>query len=120
MRGYLREAGRRGFKACHIYTCPPRKGQNYIFPFKPDDQKEISIIRLRKWYADILTHAQVCEPPAILGFKNIGDVYPKPGLTEIPYFDGDNWPDILEDIIKVCLQFCVASAVLFVSHARLS
>eukprot|EP00038_Savillea_parva_P020402 m.31245 g.31245 ORF g.31245 m.31245 type:complete len:913 (-) comp4786_c0_seq1:252-2990(-) len=101
VRGYLREAGRRGFKACHIYTCPPRKGQNYIFPFKPDDQKEISIIRLRKWYADILTHSQICEPPAIVEYKNIGDVYPKPGLTEIPYFDGDNWPDILEDIIKI-------------------
>eukprot|EP00041_Stephanoeca_diplocostata_P024995 m.644358 g.644358 ORF g.644358 m.644358 type:complete len:981 (+) comp22648_c0_seq2:318-3260(+) len=101
VRGYLREAGTRGFKACHIYTCPPRKGQNYIFPFKPDDQKEISVVRLRKWYADLLTSSITCDPPAIRGFKNIGEVFPKPSLVEIPYFDGDNWPDILEDILKI-------------------
>lgn len=34
-RGVLRYAGDRGFRFAHIYTCPPRKGQNYIFPFKP-------------------------------------------------------------------------------------
>lgn len=55
IRAYLRNAGQRGYRHCHIYTCPPRKGQNYIFPFKPDDQKEISVTRLRKWYADIMT-----------------------------------------------------------------
>lgn len=42
-----------------------------------------------------------CEPPAIRSFENIADAYVKPGLIEIPYFDGDNWPDILEDILKL-------------------
>jgi len=49
LRGYLRYCGGRGFADAHIYTCPPRRGQNYIFPFKPDDQKEISVTRLRQW-----------------------------------------------------------------------
>jgi len=39
--------------------------------------------------------------PAIDNFKNIAEVYPNPQLNEIPYFDGDNWPDILEDILKL-------------------
>ena len=54
VRGYLRNCGERGFEACHIYTCPPRKGQNYVFPHKPEDQKEISLVRLRRWYGPSL------------------------------------------------------------------
>lgn len=103
-RGYLRYVGNRGFKFGHIYTCPPRKGQNYIFPFKPDDQKEINTQRLRKWYADLLTEGAAsagANPPSIQGFENIGDAYKTPTLLDIPYFEGDNWPDIMEDILKL-------------------
>lgn len=100
VRGYLRYVGQRGFRYAHLYTCPPRKGQNYILPFKPDDQKEISTVRLRKWYSDLLTAAQNSNPPALNSFKNIGEVFKNAKLTEIPYFDGDNWPDIMEDILK--------------------
>lgn len=49
-RGYLRYCGERGFRFAHIYTCPPRKGQNYIFPFKPDDQKEINVCCLLHFF----------------------------------------------------------------------
>lgn len=100
-RGYLRYVGTRGFKYGHIYTCPPRKGQNYIFPFKPDDQKEINTQRLRKWYADLLTDGISGTSPSIRGFENVGDAYKKPTLLDIPYFEGDNWPDIMEDILKL-------------------
>lgn len=72
----------------------PRSGRQ-------DDQKEISTVRLRKWYADMLTHAASVSGGAIKGFKNVGDAIPDPKLTEIPYFDGDNWPDIIEDILKL-------------------
>eukprot|EP00039_Didymoeca_costata_P016272 m.287898 g.287898 ORF g.287898 m.287898 type:complete len:900 (+) comp16368_c0_seq19:280-2979(+) len=101
LRGYLRYCGQLGFRYAHIYTCPPRKGQNYIFPFKPDDQKEISSQRLRKWYFDMLQFGTTQTPPAIRGFQNIGDVFAKHDLRELPYFDGDNWPDIIEDILKL-------------------
>eukprot|EP00051_Salpingoeca_urceolata_P006290 m.83380 g.83380 ORF g.83380 m.83380 type:complete len:1007 (-) comp14764_c1_seq3:89-3109(-) len=104
VRGYLRYAGRRGFKFAHIYTCPPRKGQNYIFPFKPPDQKEISVVRLRQWYNNLL-HPKVPPPePAIVGTKLLGDIYTQPKLTEIPYFDGDNWPEIIEDCIRLDIK----------------
>ena len=47
---YLRSCSMRGFHSTHIYTCPPRRGQNYIFPLKPADQLETSVGRLRQWY----------------------------------------------------------------------
>jgi hypothetical protein len=121
--------GNRGFTHAHIYTCPPRKGQNYIFPFKPEDQKEISVLRLRKWcdklvcpatpglrwltnkqpcclrYSDLLDEALKTTPPAIVGYQNIGDANPDLTCREMPYFDGDNWPDILEDIVKCVFLF---------------
>lgn len=101
LRGYLRFCGSRGFTDAHIYTCPPRRGQNYIFPFKPDEQREISVTRLRQWYASMLSDAMFRADPAVAGFMNIQEAYDSPSLPDIPYFDGDNWPDILEDIIKL-------------------
>jgi hypothetical protein len=78
LRAYLRQAGNRGFKHCHIYTCPPRKGQNYIFPFKPEDQKEINTVRLRKWCAHVCSQAP-CLPYSVVCFYCIqgggGGVY---------------------------------------------
>ena len=60
--------------------------------------------RLRKWYSDLLVAAASLlsgSEPAIRGFKNIGEAYPKMTPLQIPYFEGDNWPDILEDVIKL-------------------
>jgi hypothetical protein len=39
--------------------------------------------------------------PTTQAFKNIGDAYRTPSLLSIPYFEGDNWPDIIEDILKL-------------------
>ncbi len=97
---YLRVVGQYGFATAHIYTCPPRRGQNYIFPFKPDHQREISLTRLRHWYADLLNFAAVGPDAAILGYQTISEAYPDVSLRQVPYFDGDNWPDIIEDILK--------------------
>lgn len=80
---YLRYAGERGFIYGHIYTCPPRRGQNYIFPFKPDDQKEISLTRLRAWYADLLTASAIRDDPAISGYEFLADRFGvKPKLLQ--------------------------------------
>lgn len=32
-----------------------------------------------------------------------------PYILQIPYFDGDNWPDIIEDVIKYCVQVALTS-----------
>ena len=38
--------------------------------------------------------------PAVLDVMTIAEAYPRCAMYEVPYFDGDNLPDILEDIIK--------------------
>lgn len=100
VRGYLRYCGHRGFTYAHIFTCPPRRGQNYIFPFKPDYQREISVTRLRQWYEDLLNECMFRPDPAVIDVMTIAEAFPDVCMTELPYFDGDNWPDIMEDIIR--------------------
>lgn len=53
-------------------------------------------------YADLLNVAKQGEEPAIISYCHLSDIYAGAmvSLTAVPYFDGDNWPDILEDIIK--------------------
>eukprot|EP00049_Salpingoeca_infusionum_P006079 m.101061 g.101061 ORF g.101061 m.101061 type:complete len:877 (+) comp13190_c0_seq6:218-2848(+) len=99
LRGYFRYAASRGFRTAHIFTCPPRRGQSYIFPFKPDYQREISVTRLRNWYDELLSNSMFRKNPPVLDVMTIADAYPEAMMAEIPYFEGDNWPDILEDII---------------------
>lgn len=100
VRGYLRYCAKRAFQYAHIFTCPPRRGQNYIFPFKPDYQREISVTRLRQWYEDLLNGCMFRPDPAVLDVMSIADAFPDVAVTELPYFDGDNWPDIIEDVIR--------------------
>lgn len=101
LRGYLRDCAQRGFTHAHIFTCPPRRGQSYIFPFKPGYQREISVTRLRQWYEDMLNDAMFRRDPAVLDVMSIIEAYPDAEVTELPYFDGDNWPDIIEDTLQL-------------------
>lgn len=101
VRGYLRYCSARGFLYTHIYTCPPRKGQNYIFPFKPDDQKEISLMRLRQWYHQLLQDASKGDDASVTHVLTLDLALPNATFSQVPYFDGDNWPEIMDDIIKI-------------------
>eukprot|EP00045_Choanoeca_perplexa_P015690 m.200708 g.200708 ORF g.200708 m.200708 type:complete len:1643 (+) comp17055_c0_seq1:162-5090(+) len=100
LRGYLRVSAERGFTHAHIFTCPPRRGQNYILPFKPPEQREICVTRLRQWYDDLLNACMFRKDPAVLDVMTLMEYLPNCEMHEMPYFDGDNWPDILEDIIR--------------------
>ena len=99
LRGYLRDCAVRGFTHAHIFTCPPRRGQSYIFPFKPGYQREISVTRLRQWYEDMLNEAMFRPDPAVLDVMSIAEAFPDTLVTELPYFDGDNWPDMIEETL---------------------
>ena len=57
MVGYLKWVQSRGFKQAHIWSCPPQRGDNFIFWSHPAHQKTPSRDRLNAWYNDMLLRA---------------------------------------------------------------
>ena len=51
---YLDWIRRRGFKAAHIWSCPPQRGNNFIFWCHPLHQKTPTRDRLSGWYGNML------------------------------------------------------------------
>lgn len=47
--GYLAYAEENGFKAAHIWSCPPKKDMDYIFYCHPKDQTYLAPVWLLKW-----------------------------------------------------------------------
>ncbi|CAM9873566.1 unnamed protein product [Ectocarpus sp. 4 AP-2014] len=54
---YLDWLRRRGFKAAHIWSCPPQRGNNFIFWCHPLHQKTPTRDRLSGWYGNMLKRA---------------------------------------------------------------
>lgn len=57
MVGYLKWAQIRGFKQGHIWSCPPQRGDNFIFNIHPHHQRTPARERLNSWYNSILLRA---------------------------------------------------------------
>ena len=98
--GCLQDAKKRGYRTAHIWSCPPLKGDDYIFFCKPENQKIPKAARLRQWYMKLLTRAQ--EEQVLYKVSNLYVEYyqkMKPA-TALPYFDGDYWPGLAEELLK--------------------
>ena len=54
MIAYLKWAQMRGFKQGHIWSCPPQRGDNFIFWCHPSHQRTPSRDRLNSWYSTML------------------------------------------------------------------
>jgi len=106
---YLRVVKMRGFHTAHIWSCPPTKGDEYIFHCHPNHQLTPNDDLLCAWYVDMLEKAKdegiVLETRTLYDeyFKNhalnpeTGDTYDP---TSLPYFDGDYIPGEIEKVIK--------------------
>lgn len=57
--GYMKWIQCRGFQQCHIWSCPPRKGDNFIFWRHPWYQKTPQRDRLNRWYEDMLVRCKI-------------------------------------------------------------
>ena len=98
--GCLEDARRRGYIAAHIWSCPPLKGDDYIFFCKPENQKIPKAARLRQWYIKLLNVAQSqgsCSKISTLYAEYYQKMKP---ANCIPYFDGDYWPTLAEELAK--------------------
>lgn len=99
--GYLDWAKRMGYQWGHIWACPPSEGDDYIFYCHPPDQKVPKQKRLIDWYRKMLDKALLDR--VVIGYQDImKDVLDNDikTLNEIPYFDGDFWPNVFEESIK--------------------
>mmetsp|Transcript_27183 Transcript_27183/g.57354 ORF Transcript_27183/g.57354 Transcript_27183/m.57354 type:complete len:699 (+) Transcript_27183:4052-6148(+) len=106
---YLRYVKMRGFHTAHIWSCPPTKGDEYIFHCHPNHQLTPNDDLLCAWYVEMLMKAKdegiVLETRTLYDeyFKNnavnpdTGDTYDP---TSLPYFDGDYIPGEIERVIK--------------------
>uniref|UniRef100_A0A671P770 histone acetyltransferase n=1 Tax=Sinocyclocheilus anshuiensis TaxID=1608454 RepID=A0A671P770_9TELE len=99
--GYLDYAKRQGFTTGHIWACPPSEGDDYIFHCHPPDQKIPKPKRLQEWYKKMLDKS--VSERIVHDYKDIFKQATEDRLTsakELPYFEGDFWPNVLEESIK--------------------
>ncbi|KDO33592.1 hypothetical protein SPRG_19224 [Saprolegnia parasitica CBS 223.65] len=98
--GFLDDAKMRGYHTAHIWSCPPLKGDDYIFFCKPENQKIPKAARLRSWYSKLLQGAK--KEGLVYNISNLYAEYyvKKKTALELPYFEGDYWPRLAEDLIK--------------------
>uniref|UniRef100_A0A3Q3JU27 histone acetyltransferase n=1 Tax=Monopterus albus TaxID=43700 RepID=A0A3Q3JU27_MONAL len=99
--GYLEYVKKLGYTTGHIWACPPSEGDDYIFHCHPADQRIPKPKRLQEWYKKMLDKA-VAER-IVHDYKDIFKQATEDRLTsakELPYFEGDFWPNVLEESIK--------------------
>eukprot|EP00984_Skeletonema_dohrnii_P021021 scaffold10395_cov134-Skeletonema_dohrnii-CCMP3373.AAC.5 len=106
---YLRFVKMRGFHTAHIWSCPPAKGDEYIFYCHPVNQLTPRNDMLCAWYNNTLQKAKA--EGIALDIRSLYDDYFKDNVvnrrtgepfdpTSLPYFDGDYVPGEIEKIIK--------------------
>ena len=106
---YLRFVKQRGFHTAHVWSCPPTKGDEYIFYCHPVNQLTPRNDMLCAWYSDTLQKARA--DGVAVDIRSLYDDYFKDNVvnrrtgesfdpTSLPYFDGDYVPGEIEKIIK--------------------
>lgn len=99
--GYLEYVKQLGYVMAHIWACPPSEGDDYIFHCHPTEQKIPKPKRLQDWYKKMLDKAIIER--IVIEYKDIHKQALEDNLksaSELPYFEGDFWPNVLEDSIK--------------------
>ncbi|XP_011493407.2 CREB-binding protein [Aedes aegypti] len=99
--GYMDYAKQLGYTMAHIWACPPSEGDDYIFHCHPPEQRIPKPKRLQEWYKKMLDKGMVER--TIQDYKDILKQAMEDKLqsaSELPYFEGDFWPNVLEESIK--------------------
>lgn len=99
--GYLDYVKQLGYTMAHIWACPPGEGDDYIFHCHPLEQKIPKPKRLQDWYKKMLDKG-ILER-IVIDYKDIHKQATEDNFksaVEMPYFEGDFWPNVIEDSIK--------------------
>ncbi|XP_019862925.1 PREDICTED: CREB-binding protein-like isoform X2 [Amphimedon queenslandica] len=117
--GYLEFCKQNGFQTAHIWACPPGEGDDYIFHCHPMEQKIPKPKRLVEWYRNMLERGK--DQSVLCDFQDIFQYCVEEEITtvtDIPYFEGDFWPNVIEETIKELDQERKASEALSVDQQR--
>merc|ERR1719319_946165 len=90
-----------GYTMAHIWACPPSEGDDYIFHCHPTDQKVPKPKRLQEWYKKMLDKGIIER--IVLDYKDIYKQALEDNIgspAELPYFEGDFWPNVMEENIR--------------------
>lgn len=99
--GYMDYVKQLGYTMAHIWACPPSEGDDYIFHCHPQEQKIPKPKRLQDWYKKMLDKGIIER--IVLDYKDILKQAMEDKLSsaaDLPYFEGDFWPNVLEESIK--------------------
>merc|ERR1719319_1023435 len=90
-----------GYTMAHIWACPPSEGDDYIFHCHPTDQKVPKPKRLQEWYKKMLDKGIIER--IVLDYKDVYRQALEDNIgfpAELPYFEGDFWPNVMEENIR--------------------
>lgn len=99
--GYLEYVRVLGYTMAHIWACPPSEGDDYIFHCHPPEQRIPKPKRLQEWYKKMLDKGIIER--TVTDYKDIYKQARDDQLStpaELPYFEGDFWPNVIEDCIR--------------------
>ena len=99
--GYLKYAKDANYSMAHIWACPPSEGDDYIFHCHPPEQKIPKPKRLQEWYKKMLDIG--IKEKIVIAYKDILRQATEDNVKsakDLPYFEGDFWPNVIEDSIK--------------------
>jgi len=99
--GYLDYMKKLGYTMAHIWACPPSEGDDYIFHCHPQEQKIPKPKRLQEWYKKMLDKGIIER--IVLDYKDIYKQALEDNIqspAELPYFEGDFWPNVMEENIR--------------------
>eukprot|EP01138_Halocafeteria_seosinensis_P010436 gb/GECG01010654.1/.p1 GENE.gb/GECG01010654.1/~~gb/GECG01010654.1/.p1 ORF type:complete len:1183 (+),score=158.76 gb/GECG01010654.1/:1-3549(+) len=105
---YLKQLRERGFNQLVLWACPPKEGDDYIIYCHPLEHRTPKDVLLQNWYLAMLEKAQsqgIVERLTWLPDDYWPSCYGTEGgydrdITQVPYFEGDYWPRIVEDECK--------------------
>ncbi|XP_019854901.1 PREDICTED: uncharacterized protein LOC100636542 [Amphimedon queenslandica] len=113
--GYLEFCKRNGFQTAHLWASLPAEDYDYIFYCRPMDQDTTKPKRLVEWYRNMLEKGKAQS--VLCDFQDIFQYCVKEEIThitDIPYFEGDFWPNVIEETIKELDQEGMAPGALSV------